>query len=120
MKRLALSAAAALLALSLLAPPIPAQDVPESTRIERGARLYRATGCWQCHGTEGQGGVGPRVGPDALPLPVFAAYVRRPTGDMPGYGPAVLSDEDMAALHAFLLARPGPATIPPPHGVPGR
>jgi mono/diheme cytochrome c family protein len=38
-----------------------------SGNIERGATLFRQTGCYQCHANEGQGGAqGPRIGPDPL------------------------------------------------------
>lgn len=80
--------------------------------IERGRERYLATGCWQCHGYEGQGGAGPRIGPDPLPLPAFTAYVRAPAGDMPPYRAKVLLDADLAAIHAYLATRPERVVLP--------
>lgn len=74
----------------------------------RGAELYRRVGCWQCHGTAGQGGnAGPRLAPEPMPAEVMAAFVRQPE-TMPPYHPSVLSDADVHAIHAYL------ATIAPP------
>ena len=34
---------------------------------EHGKAVYMKMGCWQCHGTVGQGGAGPRIAPDPIP-----------------------------------------------------
>jgi mono/diheme cytochrome c family protein len=88
-----------------------AQEAPNAD-IARGEQSYNAMGCWQCHGYEGQGGAGPRVGPPPLPWPVFEEYVRAPTGTMPPYSERVLSRDDLANIHAYLgsLAPPNPIT----------
>ena len=81
-------------------------------RVAAGARLYRQTGCYQCHANEGQGGAqGPRVGPDPLTLARFTWYVRNPSGSMPPYTELVMSDQDLADIHAFLQARPQPPAV---------
>ncbi len=91
----------------------PADPPPEATgRVEVGGALYRNTGCYQCHANEGQGGAqGPRLGPDPVSLPRFTWYVRHPSGGMPPYTTAVMSDQDLADIHAFLAARPQPPEI---------
>src|SRR5207244_7324272 len=44
---------------------------------EKGKAAYTQHGCWQCHGTPGQGAVtGPKPAPDPLPIDTFTAYVR--------------------------------------------
>jgi mono/diheme cytochrome c family protein len=79
---------------------------------ERGGRLYRQTGCYQCHANEGQGGAqGPRVGPDTLTLARFTWYIRNPGGSMPPYTDAVMSDQELADIRAFLMERPEPPTV---------
>ena len=81
-------------------------------RVSTGATLYRQTGCYQCHANEGQGGAqGPRIGPDPLTLARFTWYVRNPSGSMPPYTEVVMSDQDLADIHAFLLARPQPPAV---------
>ena len=79
---------------------------------ETGATLYRQTGCYQCHANEGQGGAqGPRLGPDPLSLTSFVWYVRNPSGGMPPYTDVVMSDQDLADIHAFLQARAQPPPV---------
>jgi ubiquinol-cytochrome c reductase cytochrome c subunit len=90
-------------AVAIAAPAHAAQS-----QAERGAELFRRVGCWQCHGTVGQGGdAGPRLAPNPLPAEAMAAYVRRPR-EMPPYNRSVLSDADVHAIRAYL------ATINPP------
>lgn len=90
-------------------------DTPEDRsagRAETGAEIYRNAGCFQCHANEGQGGAqGPRLGPDPISLPRFTWYVRHPGGSMPPYTESVLSDQDLADVHAFLEARQQPPDL---------
>jgi len=74
-----------------------------------GKRVYMAVGCYQCHGTVGQGSrpTGPHLAPNPLPYEAFAAVVRRPVNVMPPYTTVVLSDQDLGDIYAYLL------TIPP-------
>lgn len=84
-------------------PPVA---MPEG-RIEAGARRYEAVGCYSCHSNQGQGGTqGPRIGPQPIPWTRFVWYVRHPAGQMPPYSDAVLSDQDLADIYAFLASRP--------------
>jgi ubiquinol-cytochrome c reductase cytochrome c subunit len=97
------------------APQPPAQPSPAATpaSVEEGKKLFASYGCYQCHGYEGQGSssTGPRLGPRPLPLASFSRYVRRPTGQMPPYTAKVVSDADLANIHAFLEARPAPPAV---------
>lgn len=80
--------------------------------VETGAVLYRRTGCYQCHADQGQGGAqGPRVGPDALTLSRFTWYIRNPSGGMPPYTDVVMTDQDVADIHAFLESLPEPPAV---------
>ena len=93
-----------------------AQAAAPAGRVDAGAKLYGTVGCYQCHSNEGQGGVqGPRIGPNPIPFARFSAYLRNPTGDMPPYTSAVLSNQDLADIYAFLSARPQP---PPLNSIP--
>jgi mono/diheme cytochrome c family protein len=100
--------APALLATGLMFVPHPA----DAASVDNGKTAFVAHGCWQCHGFEGQGSVttsGGRVIADSqLPADAFAAYVRQPSGAMPPFSAAILSDADLADIYAYLEARPKP------------
>lgn len=77
---------------------------------DHGKQIYMTIGCYQCHGREAQGAsTGPRLGPDPLPLPQFIRAVRTPRNEMPPYTNRVLSDRDLADIHAYVASRPRPA-----------
>jgi ubiquinol-cytochrome c reductase cytochrome c subunit len=83
---------------------------------ENGKQVFMRAGCWQCHGTMGQGGVtGPKLAPDPLPFDALASFVRTTNRDMPAYREEILSDADLADLCAYLQSipkGPDPKTIP--------
>jgi ubiquinol-cytochrome c reductase cytochrome c subunit len=103
---------ARLLAVALMAgSTIVMAAAPPKAEIERGRQLYMATGCYQCHGTVGQGSrfTGPAlVVPGLWPLEAFAAQLRSPADAMPPYTAKVMADEDIAAIRSYL------ASLPPP------
>jgi mono/diheme cytochrome c family protein len=98
---------------AILAAQSPAQPVPAAS-IEKGRLGFVRIGCAQCHGREAQGSptTGPRLGPNGLPYPGFARYVRAPRLQMPPYTEKILSDADLADLYAFVQSRPKPTTPP--------
>ena len=74
---------------------------------EKGKTAYVKHGCWQCHGFAGQGGVtGPKLAPNPLPLEALSAFVRNTRGAMPPYQSAILSEADLADIHAYLQSLP--------------
>ena len=81
--------------------------------VERGRRLFINDGCYECHGTEAQGGgyTGPRLAPLALPLDLVVSQVRRPAGEMPPFTSEVLSDRELLDIYAFLQSVPDPPAI---------
>ena len=106
---------ACLLAVSVTPATRTTAQAPPATpaNVDEGKKLFASYGCYQCHGYEGQGSsaTGPRLGPRPLPLASFSRYVRRPTGQMPPYTTKVVSDSDLAKIHAFLEARPAPPAV---------
>ena len=74
---------------------------------DKGKAAYVKHGCWQCHGFAGQGGVtGPKLAPEPMPLEALSAFVRNTRGGMPPYQSAILSEADLADIHAWLLSLP--------------
>lgn len=70
----------------------------------KGRGLYLKNGCYECHGTVGQGGTGPRIAPRTASL----TYIRKPAGQMPPYTPKVMPDADLSDVLAYLMAIPAP------------
>ncbi len=91
-------------------------DAALAASAENGKAAYVKHGCWQCHGFVGQGGIaGPKLAPDPMPLEALVAFLRSSNRNMPPYREAILSDPDIADIHAYLASLPKPAdpkTIP--------
>jgi cytochrome c553 len=87
--------------------PAQAQGSPPGDAAN-GKRVYMADGCYQCHGTVGQGSrpTGPHLAPNPLPYEAFAGQVRRPVNAMPPYTSVVLSEQDLADIYAYLVSIP--------------
>lgn len=98
-------------AAAALAGPAAAAGSAES-----GKAAFVRHGCWECHGYMGQGGVtGPRLAPEPIPFETLSAFVRTTNRNMPPFTEAVLSNDDLADIYAFLSSIPkGPsaASIP--------
>ena len=92
---------------ALAAGLILAQGAALAASAENGKQVFMRAGCWQCHGTMGQGGVaGPKLAPDPLPFDALASFVRSTNRAMPPYREEVLSDADLADLYAYLQSIP--------------
>jgi ubiquinol-cytochrome c reductase cytochrome c subunit len=89
----------------------PSRKTPAGN-AENGRHLFMKVGCYECHGTVAQGGVGPRLAPRPLDLDAFVAFVRKPLGrGMPPYASKVLSDSDLGDIHAYLQTIPKPPPV---------
>ncbi len=86
----------------------PALAQTSSDAIARGHEHFLKDGCYLCHGTVGQGGVGPAIAVGLLPYVAFANYVRAPSGAMPPFSEKILSDADLSDIHAYLASLPKP------------
>lgn len=116
---LALGLAAALLAAGNLSAGGPAQSATgkaeesPSGNTQNGKQVFMSKGCFACHGLEAQGTdrtrpPGVRIGPPTFSFAFFSRYVRQPSGQMPAFATAALSDAQLADIYAFLK------TVPPP------
>ena len=105
------------LALAMLAAGLfLAQRGALAASTANGKRVFMQAGCWQCHGTMGQGGAaGPKLAPDPLPFDALSSFVRTSNREMPAYREEVISDGDLADLYAYLQSipkGPDPKSIP--------
>ena len=83
----------------------------------KGKQNFMKYGCWQCHGTIGQGSPvsGPKLAPDPIPLEAMSSFIRSSRRAMPPYRVEVLPEDDLADIHAYLSSIPKAAdykTIP--------
>jgi ubiquinol-cytochrome c reductase cytochrome c subunit len=79
-----------------------------SGEVNIGRALYVRDGCYECHGYVGQGSLmsGPSLAPSPIPLNAMIAYVHAPKGQMPPYSAKILSDQELADIHAYLTSVP--------------
>jgi mono/diheme cytochrome c family protein len=107
---------------ALIAMPVAmilAQSEVAAASAEHGKAAYMQHGCWQCHGTVGQGSIatsgGKRLAPDPLPWETFSSFVRSTNGAMPPYSDKILTDGDLEDIYSYLQSVPKPPdakTIP--------
>jgi mono/diheme cytochrome c family protein len=90
--------------LPYLGPGLEDASVADSGDPSRDGRVtYFEYGCAGCHGLAGDGGaVAPELLGEVGSQGGFAEDVREGPDNMPGYAPEVLSDEQLAKIHAFL------------------
>jgi mono/diheme cytochrome c family protein len=84
-----------------------AQASAQAADAKHGHELFLKKGCYQCHGTVGQGGLaGPHLVPGLFPFAAFSAYVRNPANQMPPFSEKVLSNAELGDIHAYLGSLP--------------
>ena len=107
-------AALAMAVLGAGAPVVTADQAGPQGDAVNGKQIYLRDACFTCHGRSGQGGVfrgrAPILAQTALPFDGFRELLRDPPGDMPAYSEAVLSDNEIADIYAFIESLPGPGT----------
>jgi ubiquinol-cytochrome c reductase cytochrome c subunit len=88
-----------------------AQQAQPAASASNGEKLYVAQGCYECHGTVGQGSSfsGPRLASPVLPSAGFIKQLREPRVEMPPYTDKVLSDAQVGDIIAYLQSVPRPA-----------
>lgn len=98
------------IALTVLAP-----GAAFAASAEHGKAMFILHGCWQCHGTQGQGSIatsgGKRLAPNPLPWEAFSSFVRSTNRVMPPYSEKILSDGDLADIYAYLQSIPKPPDV---------
>jgi ubiquinol-cytochrome c reductase cytochrome c subunit len=102
---------------ALAAGLILGQGVAFAADAQKGKANFMKYGCWQCHGMVGQGSpiTGPKLAPNPLPYDALSAFIRSSNRQMPPYKEAVLPNEDLQDIYAYLQSIPAaadPKTIP--------
>lgn len=102
-------------ALAVTLAVAAAQTSVLAASAEHGKTAFITHGCWQCHGTMGQGSImtsgGKRLAPDPLPWEAFSAFVRSSNRAMPPFSEKILSDNDLADIYAYLQSIPKPPDV---------
>jgi ubiquinol-cytochrome c reductase cytochrome c subunit len=100
-----IAAAALLLDAFMSTQGVHAQGAPN---VASGKQAFMHYGCYECHGTQGEGnfGAGPAIAPHPLPYANFLTYVRAPGGDMPPFDEHVLPAGDAENIWAYLSSLP--------------
>ena len=86
-----------------------AHDAALAADAARGKILFtQKYGCFQCHGTEGQGSAitGPKLAPDPLPYEALSAFIRTSSRNMPPFREAILPNADLEDIYAYLKSIP--------------
>ena len=115
-----------LIALAAVAVSTPVWAA-DAGNAENGKRLYMRDGCYECHGTTGlgAGATGAKLAPHPIPVEAMIAQLRHSrqaipqnaeteTSNakqdirqaMPEYSAKVISDAEIADIHAFLMTIP--------------
>jgi mono/diheme cytochrome c family protein len=98
------------LGILALAASARAQDAPKGDAAN-GKKVFLAAGCMYCHGRAGQGGAmnypAPPLAKTEVPFEGFKGVLRQSLRDMPAYVEAVLPDQDVADIYAFVQSLPG-------------
>ena len=97
----------------LLAVAAVSAQNPGAQSTANGKRLFEVKACYQCHGWNGQGGLaGARLAQTKLNLQAFRNIIRNPPpSNMPPYRAAVLTDQEVADLFAYVQSFPPPNPV---------
>src|SRR5260370_34275797 len=87
-----------------------AQTAAAKGDAAKGKELYVKYSCYACHGFDGHGGAGERLGPMKMLLPVFTAYIRSPR-HMPAYRGKVLPGRRLPRVSAYCTDIPQPPHV---------
>jgi len=97
--------AAGLVIVPLLGPILIGQGAALAADAARGKILFtQKYGCYECHGTLGQGSpvTGPKLAPNPLPYDTLSAFVRTSNGPMPPFRESILPNADLEDIYAYL------------------
>jgi mono/diheme cytochrome c family protein len=91
----------------IVSPPLALAASPE-----KGKTAFVKHGCWQCHNFDGQGSIatsnGKVIARTELSVEAFKVFVRNTNGAMPPYRAAILTDDELDDIYAYLQSLPAP------------
>jgi mono/diheme cytochrome c family protein len=91
--------------LAALAASLVAGHAAVAADAARGKILFTEKyGCYECHGTQGQGSAvtGPRLAPNPIPYEALSNFVRTSSRSMPPFREQILPDADLQDIYAYL------------------
>jgi mono/diheme cytochrome c family protein len=104
-----------LIAFVAIAVSFTGTNIAAAADAAKGKIAFTEHGCWQCHGFAGQGSVatsnGRVIARTQLPLDGFKSFVRTTNGAMPPFRAAVLSDDELDNIYAYLQSLPAPKAV---------
>ena len=109
MKSSRVIAGLAALAAGLVIGPVLMGSAALAADAARGKILFtQKYGCFECHGTQGQGSpvTGPKLAPGPLPYDALSNFVRTSSGPMPPFRQSILPDADLQDIYAYLQSIP--------------
>jgi mono/diheme cytochrome c family protein len=94
---------------ALAAGLVFAQGAALAADAARGKILFTEKyGCYECHGTQGQGSpaTGPKLAPNPIPYDTLSAFIRTSNGPMPPFRETILPNADLQDIYAYLQSIP--------------
>jgi len=105
----------ALIVFVAIAASFTGTNTATAADAAKGKIAFMKHGCWQCHGFVGQGSIatsnGRVIARTQLPLDGFKSFVRTTNGAMPPFRAAVLSDDELDNIYAYLQSLPAPKAV---------
>jgi ubiquinol-cytochrome c reductase cytochrome c subunit len=78
----------------------------------KGKAAFVKHGCWECHNFDGQGSIatsnGKIIARTTMSADAFKSFVRNTNGAMPPYRAAILTDDELDDIYAYLQSLPAP------------
>jgi mono/diheme cytochrome c family protein len=107
--------ASSVIALAVFTASVLGASGAKAASPEKGKTAFIQNGCWQCHDFAGEGSIatsgGRVIARTQLPLDAFKSFVRNTNGQMPPFRAAVLSDDDLDNIYAYLQSLPQPKAV---------
>ena len=85
-------------------PPLPGSAAKTGAAPLDGPTLFNQFECSRCHGTVGEGGVGPALNQTEWTPEQLTDIIRNGKDSMKGYPAATMTDEEMNALIPYVQA----------------
>lgn len=102
-----------LLAL-MVAVVVPSASGQEPGTPAEGAKIWPTLPCMRCHGSQAEGGFGPKIAGTGLSFEAVLLRVRNGKGAMPAFSADQISDDQVGHIYAWLRSLAEPSVTPAP------